>query len=152
MGKRPQVIRGAQRAATLAENQLAREKKEYFQGCAKIPLRDLNFTHSSARELSEANVNRLLSSFELVGCQRIDAQYHVPAVMDLRLLRAALREAGATADDLRSDEPAQWPVLTLPAGVRIECLHGQHRVVAARKYLSKSDHWWVVDLYSSGTR
>ncbi|KAK5094390.1 hypothetical protein LTS08_008609 [Lithohypha guttulata] len=149
MPTRPKVIRGAQRAAALAETQLARAKREYFQGCAKIPLRDLDFTHSSARDLNEANIKRLLTSFELTGCQRIDAQHHVPAVLDLRLLRAALREAGASADDLQSDDPTRWPVLTLAAGVHIECLHGQHRIVAARKYLSNSDQWWVVDLYSS---
>ena len=28
------------------------------------------------------------------------------------------------------------------------CLHGRHRIEAAKKYLHPDDKWWVVDLYS----
>ena len=150
MPKQKPVTRKAQYAAACVEDQLTRSKREHFHGRAKILLQSLDFSQSSARELDEENVERLLSSFQLADCLRLDARYHVPAVIDHALLDQALAQAGASMNDLRSDDPTRWPTLAFPDGAVIECLHGQHRVAAARRYLRKSDQWWVIDLYSSG--
>lgn len=144
------VTRRAQWAANYTEDCLARGKRTHFCGCAKVSLHSLSFLQSSAREIDEATVDHLLSSFQLAGCLRLDPCYHVPAVIDPNFLEAALARAGATTDDLNSDDPTRWPMLELPSGAKVECLHGQHRVAAAQRYLRKNDQWWVLDLYSSG--
>lgn len=144
------VTRRAQWAVSHTEGCLARDRQTHFRGCAKVPLRSLSFSQSSVRETNEATVDHLLSSFQLAGCLRLDPRYHVPAVIDPAFLEAALAHANATTSDLDSDDATRWSMLELPAGAKVECLHGQHRVAAAQRYLRKSDQWWVLDLYSSG--
>ena len=149
---RPKRIdRKAQSVATYTEIRLSEEKRKHFLGCAKIDLKHLNFSQSSARELDDENIQRLLSAFKLRGCLRLDIQYHVPATINAHFLGQVVRNSGASMTDVRSHEAACWPTLRLPEGSEIECLHGQHRLAAARRYLLPRDQWWIVDLYSTGT-
>jgi len=150
MVRRKRISRKAQSVAVSTETRLNEERKKHFLGCAKIDLKHLNFSQSSARELDDENIQRLLSAFKLTGCLRLDTQYHVPAIIDAHFLSQMVREGGASLDDIRSHEPSRWPALKLPEGSEIECLHGQHRLVAAREYLLPRDQWWVIDLYSTG--
>lgn len=114
MLKQKPVSRKAQHAATCVEDQPTRSRREHFHGCAKTLLRSLIFSQSSARELDEDNVEHLLSSFQLSGCLRLDACYHDPTVVDHALLRQVLAQAGASVNDLRSDDPTRWPYQMVP--------------------------------------
>lgn len=151
MGKKkaPRITRQAQYSVAFTEAQLNTERKRKYFGCVKVPLEHLDFAHSSARPLDLGNVARLVSSFELGGCLRNDASYHVPAVIDDDLLHRLLLDAGASLTDLRSKDASSWPHLTLPGGIQLQCLHGQHRIAAARQYLLGRDRWWTVDVYST---
>ncbi|KAL5331286.1 hypothetical protein ACEPPN_000816 [Leptodophora sp. 'Broadleaf-Isolate-01'] len=40
-----------------------------------------------------------------------------------------------------------YPMLKFPTSCQLECLHGRHRIEAAREFLLPTDRWWVVDLY-----
>lgn len=143
------MTRQAQYGASCVEAQLSAERRHKHYGCVRVALERLDFTRSSARPLDRSNVARLVSSFELGGCLRHDACYHVPAVMDDGLLRRSVLDGGASMNDLRSHDPSVWPRLALPVGVQVQCLHGQHRIAAARQYLLGQDRWWVIDVYSA---
>jgi len=43
-----------------------------------------------------------------------------------------------------SPELGFWP------GYQLECLHGRHRIQAAKQALLPPDKWWTVDLYLAG--
>lgn len=150
MPLRGPVNQAVQRKARHVEARLSQDGSKYFLGRARINIDVLDFSRSSAREIDPANVQRLVSHFRLVGCLRLDSRYHVPAIVDNTILRQALEEANASVDDLRSSDTSRWPFLTFPAGARIDCLHGQHRVMAARVILPSNERWWIADLYSDG--
>lgn len=44
-------------------------------------------------------------------------------------------------------ELAMYPELVFPAGYQVECLHGRHRIQAAKEL---GLDWWTVDLYLAG--
>lgn len=148
MKKARKLTRQAQYSATCTEARLSAERKRKWCGCVKIALDRMDFTHSSARPLDPVNVARLVASFELGGCYRTDVAYHVPGVLDVDLLHQSVIHAGASMNDLRSKDASVWPRLELPAGVQVRCLHGQHRVAAARQFLRGQDQWWVVDIFA----
>jgi hypothetical protein len=76
------------------------------------------------------------------------------AIIDQEYLDAAMHQSGIAADDMltndEADKPPEYPELLFPQGFQLECLHGRHRIQAAREFLSPKDKWWTVDLYLSG--
>ncbi|KAH7021757.1 hypothetical protein B0J12DRAFT_610699 [Macrophomina phaseolina] len=83
------------------------------------------------------------------GCARLKPENRVPAIIPDEVLKVALQKNGLDLDLNRSPFHTDHPKISFPADLRIQCLHGQHRIRAAEKYLPKADRWWVVDLFSS---
>jgi hypothetical protein len=42
--------------------------------------------------------------------------------------------------------PDQLPWLD----TKVLCLHGKHRICAARKFLGLSERWWIAKIFDSG--
>jgi Protein of unknown function (DUF3723) len=40
-------------------------------------------------------------------------------------------------------------ILKLNRGVKLEYLHGQYRVLAAKEHLAASQWWWIVNIYGT---
>lgn len=68
--------------------------------------------------------------------------------MDDEALLAALNISGIGSTSLRTLPPTK---LRFALGVKIECLHGRHRIIAARRALPPVKIWWTVDLYGNGS-
>lgn len=117
--------------------------REKFLGCARISLEQLLIT--SARPEDERNTDRLVTIFK-DSCERDDQAHFLPAIIESSVLYQALHYSGLDAAQLRAHPP---PVLKLPDGVKLRCLHGLHRVLAARQVLAPKDHWWNVELYEA---
>jgi hypothetical protein len=125
-------------------------KSKCHLGRARIALSSL-VTSSCHRQVSRSNIDRLKRIFEREGCLRADAENYVPCVIDAESLRTALSLSSLTAQQIRlSGEDSLPPPLLLPDQSMISCLHGQHRLLAAREYLEEDDQWWTVDLYHTG--
>ena len=121
------------------------ELQTKFLGSAKIHLRHLLFEHDKTF-LDPKNIKRLTQIFELEGCHRLEVEHRVPAIIDDSVLRNCLVHSHITnVDVLKIPIP---PTLELPAGVQLTCLHGKHRIAAAKAFLLPGDNWWTVDLYS----
>ncbi|KAH7009179.1 hypothetical protein B0J12DRAFT_611800, partial [Macrophomina phaseolina] len=126
-----------------------KERDRSFRGTAKIDFVHLQF-EDCFRQLDLKNVSRLVKVFEKEGCARLKPENRVPAIIPDEVLKVALQKNGLALDLNRSPFHTDHPKVSFSADLRIQCLHGQHRIRAAEKYLPKADRWWVVDLFSSG--
>lgn len=118
------------------------ERNKALCGIFRIPLCKLKHEGPDVnpRQLDLKNVQRLLNIFELEGCLRMEPDNYVPALIPRALLPTVPKVAGGLADWMI--EP---PVFDPPES--LYCLHGRHRIEAARQYLSLTGKWWVVYLY-----
>jgi hypothetical protein len=132
------------------DKQILEEKSASYLGSAKVRLSNLRFDsdlQTSCRAINESNVTRLEAVFALEGCLRLEPDHHVPAIIPAEILSKALADADLTpAELLTLKEP---PFLDISDNFLL-CLHGQHRIEAARRFLGSYDDWWVTDLYSEG--
>ncbi|KAL2047106.1 hypothetical protein N7G274_001125 [Stereocaulon virgatum] len=117
--------------------QIFREKSRTFCGSVKIPLDKICHEElpNNPRQFNEKNVTTLLDFFRSEGCLRLDPEHYVPALISRSAVPRGLHPGG---------EPPRFnpehPVV---------CLHGRHRLEAARKFFTGHENrWWVVDLYS----
>lgn len=134
---------------TDAELQLTTERRLKYQGTAKIDLSQISCHPCVARQLDQKNVERLCEVFRKDGCNRLDVQHHVTAVVNRRHLKRARREAQITPEELLTNPSDKYPILSFPSS-QVQCLHGQHRLNAAAEVLAPSERWWTVDLYLDG--
>ena len=124
------------------------EKTKQFIGRAKVGLEHLHFPpRNRCQNFDERKRGRLVSIFALEGCLRNDPDHYIPALINQEVLHGALRSSGLNLRDLNTKEEPPWLNLQ---DVQIKCLHGQHRIEAAKIFLSPFDEWWIVDFYDEG--
>jgi len=121
--------------------QIFREKSRTFCGSVKIPLDKICHEElpNNPRQFNKKDVTTLLDFFRSEDCLRLDPEHYVPALISRSAVPRGLHPGG---------EPPRFnpehPVV---------CLHGRHRLEAARKFFTGDENrWWVVDLYSRGER
>lgn len=139
-------------SSTSPDDELQRfeEKQSCFRGSAKIKLKHLQFETENPEllVLDPENVKRLVQVFQLEGCLRFDLERHIPAIIDENDLFRALQNSQSVSGDLFKRQGP--PSLYLYSKTTLKCLHGRHRIAAAREFLLPGDKWWIVDLYSDG--
>lgn len=141
-----------QSRAQIEERRLEGERELKFKGTARISLDVLHFKQDQPRELNSKHVEYLKECFQKEGCRRLQLSRHIPAIIDQQCLDATMRKSGVSAHQLlnRPSETPDYPQLLFPGDFQLECLHGRHRIQAAKEVLSTWDKWWTVDLYLSG--
>lgn len=130
------------------------EKHSSFRGSARIQLKHLQFEEKIEQRrsgddfhLDTKNVDRLTHIFEIEGCLRLDVDNYVPAIIGEETLQDSIRTSGLKDGSELLDRRVP-PKLRLPPALKLQCLHGRHRIAAANEFLLPGDKWWVVDLYS----
>lgn len=131
------------------EKQVSDDKALNFKGTARIYFSHLDFP-SPVRLVDPQIVKSLNRTFAIAGCLQSELDYRIPAIIKSQTIDSALEALGISAETFKATSSHQPRVLQLPDGVRLECLHGQHRILAAASALPVSDHWWTVDLYGNG--
>ncbi len=114
----------------------------HFVGYARISIDDIDF--ESGRDKDNRNVKRLAGILER-SCERDNPANAVSVVVEKGPLTEAQHK------DLYSSTgvsliPSQLPFLH----TKVVCLHGKHRIFAAREILSSSDRWWIAKIFDSG--
>ncbi|OBT59293.1 hypothetical protein VE04_00377 [Pseudogymnoascus sp. 24MN13] len=124
------------------ERRVAEDKAAKIIGTARVRIDHLAFPNP-IRGKDLTKVKKLKGEFALKGC--LDEQHRIPAVIDDNTLQTALLKTGLNIEALQgvSDQPQS---LHFPENMKLECLHGQHRILAAKRYLPE-ERWWTVDLY-----
>ena len=135
-----------------SEQELRIQAERYvkYRGTARVSLEVLHFQWDEPRELSRKNVERLKEVFRIDNVRRLEPRNHVPAVVDQSGLDNAILASKISAEALLSNPDNDPPTLKFPALYQLTCLHGRHRIQAARETLPPSDAWWTVDLYLAG--
>ena len=132
------------------DSDLEKERRLKFRGTVRIRLEALTFLWNEPRELDTKNVDYLKSCFQKDSCYRLIPQNHVPAIIDEDCFTSTILASGLSKRDLLSQQAAGIPELVLPDGFQLRCLHGKHRIQAARETLLPGDRWWTIDLYIAG--
>ncbi|KAI9727190.1 MAG: hypothetical protein M1834_008498 [Cirrosporium novae-zelandiae] len=129
-------------------DQIYKEKQSCFRGTARIDLQHLQFKRL-VRELDYANISRLINVFKSEqGCNRLEPEHHVPALINDEDLNLVLQKSNVSPTDLLKPQTEPY-YLAIPNWMKLSCLHGRHRIYAARTFLRPGDQWWTVDLYTS---
>ncbi len=122
------------------------EKQRYFIGSAKIHLKHFDFgVHSTSLTLDTKNIDRLIQVFKLEGCLRLDLEHHIPAIISNQTLQESLARSAVDGTELHRQQSP--PTLLFPEDTYLPCLHGKHRIAAAKTLLLPGNTWWTVDLY-----
>lgn len=132
------------------ELRLHLERCVKYRGTARIRLENLYFEWGEARELSRKNVERLKQVFRTENVHRLEPRNHIPAVVHEGDLVSAIQASKISAETLLSNPDGDLPMLKFPQHYKLTCLHGGHRIQAARETLPPTDAWWTVDLYLIG--
>lgn len=109
--------------------------QDYALGRCCVRLDHLIF-ESGVRDYDEKNVTRLRNIYKTEGCKRADPDHFIPAVVSPSFPGIYQQ------DSRRLPDPE-----ALPADFRILCLHGKHRILAAKTFLPYRDQWWTLALY-----
>ncbi|GAB7336289.1 hypothetical protein MBLNU13_g09039t1 [Cladosporium sp. NU13] len=113
------------------------EQQQFALGFGRVQLRHLYF-ETGIRDFDERNVNRLKLVFRTEGCHRDNPVNFIPALVS----KADLEQSSNTRG-----HPAE---LLLPPDRRLLCLHGKHRILAAKAVLPLHDQWWTLAFYDEG--
>lgn len=119
---------------------IAEEREKAYLETAFIAVKDLDFPYS--RQLDTAHVEYLRDKLERETIR--PSEHMIPAVVRM--------EEYST---FKYEQPVDGstPTLICPAGMQVRCLHGRHRVAAARK-LQRQNHWdgrWVIEIYDQAS-
>jgi hypothetical protein len=139
------------REAFTEDKLLAEDRSENFRGTVRVGLRRLAFAPEYSRQIDRKNVERLKKIFSKPGaCLRLSPPNCIPAVIDQQDLDIAIQSTGTTLEALLDSSEKEPPMLKLAPGYSLQCLHGQHRILAALEVLEPRDEWWTVHIYLSG--
>ena len=123
-------------ASTTIETLTYLNQSRAFCGFIKCPIRRLRYKSITIdpRQLDLKNVARILGVFNLEGCRRLELQNHIPALISQTVLNALLKRVpGGRLED-------EVPIPVDPKH-DFKCLHGRHRIEAAKQYLYLDDKW-----------
>lgn len=121
------------------------EIESMFRGYIVLSLAQIDF--DSGRELQPDIVRRLRERFALQGCQRHNTENAIPAIVEPELLRDSYLSIGVASIPLSVSHAIALGVVSCDPVV---CLHGKHRIHAARSLLFRDDAWWVVKVFDPG--
>ena len=122
------------------------ERRLKYRGAAKVALGAINLPE----EPDPRRVGHLKEVFQRGGCWPEHIVNHVLLLIDQRTLENALQASRLDPTALLHNVNGEYETLYLPHDCQLACLHGKHRIQAAREYLSAQHQWWVADLYLSG--
>ena len=132
------------------EQQFVESKTLHLKGKARVRLSQLSFPNP-IRPIDPKLVKVLKRNFKGEGCLQQDSIFSLPAIIDDNSLTLALEELDVSADRFKADSILSPAKFELPHNIQLACLHGQHRVAAAKQLLGSGNKWWLVDIYGQGT-
>ncbi|KAH6675994.1 hypothetical protein B0J14DRAFT_509686 [Halenospora varia] len=133
---------------TAIEQKVCKDTLAKYMGSARVWITHLDFPHPS-RQIDRKVIAQLKRDFDGEGCIQEKPDHRIPAIIEDTVLQAGLQRLAISAETFRTTSRDNPPQLHLGSGVKLECLHGQHRAVAAKEHLVPSLRWWIVDLYNS---
>ncbi|KAG9232708.1 hypothetical protein BJ875DRAFT_380121 [Amylocarpus encephaloides] len=129
------------------EHIIARDKLAKYKGTAKVLIAHLDFPYPLRQE-NRKIVKQLKRDFEGENCNKENPTNRIPAIINESTLQVGLQKLGTSTEAFKIASTKNPPHLTLRSDIKLECLHGQYRILAAKEFLPPSEWWWILDLYS----
>ncbi|KAM3074504.1 hypothetical protein ACMFMF_006511 [Clarireedia jacksonii] len=129
------------------EKDLAEKKALHFRGTAKVRTTQLKFL-DPIRPVDQKIVDSLIRDFGAEGCLQHEKDCSVPAIVADIDYQQILSHLSLNEEDFKTKSILQPTSYNIPLHINLNCLHGQHRILAANSYLPSGDRWWLVDLFS----
>ncbi|KAH6664606.1 hypothetical protein B0J14DRAFT_661200 [Halenospora varia] len=130
------------------EKRISRDRLANYKGSALVAISRLDFPHP-CRQVDRKVIEQLKRDFKGEGCITEKPNNRIPAIIDDLTLQAVLEKLGTSAEAFRTASKDNPLRLQLDRDMKLECLHGQYRILAAKEFLLPQKRWWVVDLYST---
>ena len=138
-------------SAQILATQVDNERRIQFIGTANVSLESLQFPSKSSRSVDPRNVSRLQNLFLTEGCYRQNLHHHIAAEISASQLAEVLSASNVSEAILSEGNGTDtYPHLEFSTGKKLDCLNGQHRILAASSVLTPPDRYWPVDLYRAG--
>jgi hypothetical protein len=134
---------------TTREQGISTDKLAKYKGSAEVSIAHLDFPHP-CRQIDRKVIERLKRDFEGEGCIKDKQINRIPAIIEDSILQIGLEKLAINTETFKAVSNSDPPKLHFGCDVKLECLHGQHRILAAKEFLVPSKRWWVIDLYSTG--
>ncbi|KIM93529.1 hypothetical protein OIDMADRAFT_35637 [Oidiodendron maius Zn] len=131
------------------EQRFADSKIAHLRGTARVRLSQLQFMNP-IRPVDLKIVNALKRDFKAEGCLQHEVDFSVPALIDEASLSSALAMLHISTETFKATSALNPAEFELPGNLQLDCLHGQHRILAAAEFLPPGDRWWLVDIYGDG--
>ena len=137
------------RLAQEEEVQLEVKKSRKYRSITRIRFQWLYFPWNELDEPDVENVERFKKTI-IQNCRQFDARNHILEIVSQSDLNNAIQIAESFTEALFNSASNDYPELVFPPGFRLECLHGRHRILAAKEALHSLNKWWTVDFYLFG--
>jgi hypothetical protein len=124
------------------------QRMHNYKGCAIVEIRHLVFEEEGvlgSKPFDQRNVQDILQTFEMVGCQNLEPEHRVSVIISDEALKNSLERSQATQNLLM--DCVNPPTLKFDDDARLVCIHGKHRLRAGE--LSGTTTW-LADLYLDG--
>ncbi|KAK6609669.1 hypothetical protein H4I96_03600 [Botrytis cinerea] len=131
------------------EKEFAKNKASHYKGTARVRTSQLLFP-DPLRPRDEKLIESIKRDFRGEGCLQHERDCSVPAIITDDAYQQILMHFNITSDQLRQNSTTNPTFYEIPHGINLNCLHGQHRILAASSYLPPGDRWWLVDLFGPG--
>jgi hypothetical protein len=131
------------------EKEFAEKKALHFRGTARVRTTQLQFL-DPFRPIDQKIIDALIRDFGAEGCLQHNKDCSVPAIVTDHEYQQVLSHISLNTEEFKTKSTLQPTLYEIPIHLKLNCLHGQHRIVAANSYLPSGDRWWLVDLFSSG--
>ena len=128
------------------DQRIAKDKNAMYRGTARVSITHLDFPHTY-RQIDRKVIAQLKRDFEGEGCNKDEPANRIPAIIDDATLKEGLEKLAISVETFKAISDNDPPYFPLSQVAKLECLHGQHRILAGKE---TSQKWWVVDLYSTG--
>lgn len=112
---------------------------DFRRGYALVPIHGI--CYDTAREIDETHVRKLIADYKVSGCKRFDSRNAVQVVVN-GLENNEWHTLSRNANDA--------PVINPHGSVRMICIHGRHRLEAAKRHLPAVEGYWLAELYGPG--
>ncbi|KAE8318175.1 hypothetical protein BDV41DRAFT_572176 [Aspergillus transmontanensis] len=111
-----------------------------YRGYAGIKTRHLTFEEQGtlwSKPFDQKNVERLPAIFDEVGCQPLEPDHHIAAIISDEILRTSLELSHIAGTDLM--DTTNPPSLRLPDNTLLLCLYGKHHISLEAKTQLRED-------------
>ncbi|KAB8210953.1 hypothetical protein BDV34DRAFT_220127 [Aspergillus parasiticus] len=111
-----------------------------YRGCARIEIRHLIFEKQGtlwSKPFDQKNVERLPAIFDEVGCQSLEPDHHIAAIISDEILRTSLELSHIAGTGLM--DTTNPPSLRLPDNTHLLCLYGKHHISLEAKTQLRED-------------